>query len=56
MDDKIRINTLHMMEVLDKAYTMTTKESPQKILTMTQNQFKARYAVSHRKSHMVVHD
>ena len=37
MDDKIRVNTLHMMEVLDKAYTMNTKESPQKILTMTQN-------------------
>ena len=35
MDDKIRVNTLHMMEVLNKAYTMTTKESPQKILTMT---------------------
>ena len=56
MDDKIRVNTLHMMEMLDKAYTMTTKDSPEKILTMTQNQFKARYSLNKRKSHMVVHD
>lgn len=43
MDDKIKVNSLHMMEVLDKAYTMTTNQSPKKILTLTANKFKARY-------------
>jgi len=40
MDEKIKINTLHMMDVLDKAYSMVTKESPQKLMTLTSNKFK----------------
>jgi len=46
MDDKIKINTLHMMDVLDKAYSMVTKESPQKLMTLTSNKFKQRYSKS----------
>jgi hypothetical protein len=43
MDDKIKVNSLHMMDVLDKAYSMATKESPNKILKISSNTFKARY-------------
>jgi len=31
------------MDVLDKAYSMTTKESPEKIMTLTANKLKSRF-------------
>lgn len=37
-EDKVKVNSLHLMEGLDKAYLMTTKKSPSKIMSCAPDQ------------------
>lgn len=34
IDDKVKVNSLNMMEKLDKAYLLSTNTSPSKIMTL----------------------
>jgi hypothetical protein len=35
LDDKVKVNSLHMMENLSKAYLLSTSKSPSKVMTST---------------------
>lgn len=35
LDDKVKVNSLHMMDSLSKAYLLSTSKSPSKVMTLT---------------------
>jgi hypothetical protein len=37
IDDKVKVNSVNMMDKLDRAYLMSTNSSPSKIMTLMQN-------------------